>query len=309
MSAFQHNNNPGTQATTSCAADAARRRASGRAAGQLQQGARPSVDPAVGPRNQDPSPTVAFVTASYRLDLGRCALLNRSLEACAPAYEHVIVVDRGDIPLFRKLQTTGRPVVAKEEVLPVWVRRIDTLRIGSSVERVGSGAGPPDPRVAAPAVGEARSCRVAERGRPRARGLGCRPPPALLGAVGRRLDCGRFRLYARPGSHRREPPGHVSWHRSAEKLLDIEPAGLPMPDFISSLVPWKRENAVALLEHIETTTGSHWLQHWPRPGMSLSTRSTVASHVTCSAQVEGSSSRRLPSAPTTTSTSRSRCPS
>ena len=33
-----------------------------------------------------------------------------------------------------------------------------------------------------------------------------------------------------------------------------------MPDFISSLVPWKRQNAVALLEHIETTTGRHWLR-------------------------------------------------
>ena len=33
-----------------------------------------------------------------------------------------------------------------------------------------------------------------------------------------------------------------------------------MPDFISSLVPWRRENAVALLQHIERTTGRHWLR-------------------------------------------------
>jgi hypothetical protein len=33
-----------------------------------------------------------------------------------------------------------------------------------------------------------------------------------------------------------------------------------MPDLITSFVPWKRENAVALLEHIERTTGRHWLR-------------------------------------------------
>jgi hypothetical protein len=33
-----------------------------------------------------------------------------------------------------------------------------------------------------------------------------------------------------------------------------------MPDYVSSLVPWKRENVLALLDHIQTTTGRHWLQ-------------------------------------------------
>jgi hypothetical protein len=39
----------------------------------------------------------------------------------------------------------------------------------------------------------------------------------------------------------------VLWHRSAETLHG------------SSLVPWKRENALELLEHIQRNTGRHWL--------------------------------------------------
>jgi hypothetical protein len=52
----------------------------------------------------------------------------------------------------------------------------------------------------------------------------------------------------------------VRWHRTAEKLLGIEQAEAPMTDFITSFIPWKRENAVALLDHVETRTGRHWLR-------------------------------------------------
>jgi hypothetical protein len=58
------------------------------------------------------TPSVAFVTPSYRLDRDRCALLSRSLEVCAPWAEHWIVVDRDDLPLFRSLQNARTNVVA-----------------------------------------------------------------------------------------------------------------------------------------------------------------------------------------------------
>jgi hypothetical protein len=71
---------------------------------------------------------------------------------------------------------------------------------------------------------------------------------------------GRVRLYALPGAVDERMPHHVRWHRSAEKLLGIRPAGFPMPNFISSLVPWRRANAVALLERVQRNTGRHWLR-------------------------------------------------
>jgi hypothetical protein len=67
-------------------------------------------------------------------------------------------------------------------------------------------------------------------------------------------------MFARPDTIDETLPNHVLWHRSAERLLGIGRAEIPMPDLITSFVPWKRENTVALLDHIERTTGRHWLR-------------------------------------------------
>jgi hypothetical protein len=193
------------------------------------------------------------------LDLERCALLNRSLEACAASFEHWIVVDRGDLPLFRHLQSNRTNVVAKEEVLPCWVRRVDTLKIGLPSNLWVQARGRPvrgwllqqlvklaiAERVSADVVVYADSDVVLIR-------------PFFVDTV---VDgAGRVRLYERPDCVDNAMPDHVRWHRSSEKLLGIGPADVPMPDFVSSLVPWKRQNAVRLLEHLERTTGKHWLR-------------------------------------------------
>ena len=63
-----------------------------------------------------------------------------------------------------------------------------------------------------------------------------------------------------PGRNRRDVAEPRPLASIGRKLLGIEPAQLRMPDFITSLVPWKRENAVALLEQVERNTGRHWLR-------------------------------------------------
>jgi hypothetical protein len=117
--------------------------------------------------------SVAFITPSYRVDRERCALLSRSLEACAPSVEHWIVVDRGDLDFFRPLQSNRTHVVAKEEVLPVWVRRLDTLRIGLHSNVWIQARGTP--------------IRAADGRRPGALRLGRRAAAPLLGLLGGRL--------------------------------------------------------------------------------------------------------------------------
>jgi hypothetical protein len=203
--------------------------------------------------------SVAFVTPSYRLDRDRCALLSRSLEACAPSVEHWIVVDRGDLPSFRSLQSNRTNVVAKEEVLPLWVRRLDTLKLGLRSNVWFQARGVPIrgwllQQLIKLAVAEELTADVLVHADSDVVLLRPFPTSSVIDQTG------RVRLFARPDEVDETMPDHVRWHRSAEKLLGLEPATLPAPDFISSLVPWKRANAVEMLEHIQTTTGRHWLR-------------------------------------------------
>jgi hypothetical protein len=203
------------------------------------------------------TPTVAFVTISYGPDRDRCALLCRSMRELAPSAEHWIVIDRADLELFRSLQDTRTTLVTTEEVLPLWLRRFNLRRVrlrsnvwlqtrgrpvrGWLVQQLIKLAVVNE--LTADVVVYADSDVVLLR-------------PFLPGSL---VDeAGRIRLYALPGAVDNGLPNHVLWHRSAEQLLGLEAAGLPLPDFITSLVPWKRENAVALLEHVEATTGRHW---------------------------------------------------
>ena len=71
---------------------------------------------------------------------------------------------------------------------------------------------------------------------------------------------GALRLFSVPGTVGEELPGHVRWHRTAEQLLGIPPRPVPLPDYISGLVPWHREIAVSLLEEIESRSGRDWMR-------------------------------------------------
>jgi Family of unknown function (DUF6492) len=203
------------------------------------------------------APSVALVTISYSRDRDRCALLCRSLERFAPTAEHWIVVDRADLAAFAPLARGRTTLVALEEVLPIWLLRLNVSKIGLR-----------------------SSLWLQARGRP-VRGWLVQQLAKL--AVVRELTAdvvvhtdsdvvlvrpfeasdlvderGRVRLYSLPAAIDESLPNHVRWHRTAEKVLTLPRAPLPLPDFITSFVPWKRENAVALLARVEERTGRHW---------------------------------------------------
>jgi Family of unknown function (DUF6492) len=205
------------------------------------------------------TPTVAFVTISYGPDRDRCALLRRSLDAFAPSVEHWVVVDRADLRLFQSLQNTRTTLVTTEDVLPLWLRRLELRRIGLRSNVWVQARGRPVrgwlvqqliklavvDRLTADVLVYADSDVVLMR-------------PFRMSSV---IDeDGRVRMYALPDAVDETLPNHVRWHRSAERLLGIRRAELPMPDFITSLVPWKRQNALSLRAHVERNTGRHWLR-------------------------------------------------
>lgn len=193
------------------------------------------------------------------MDRERCALLSRSLEACAGSFEHWIIVDRGDLPLFRSLASNRTNVVTKEEVLPVWMHRVDTVKVGLRSNVWLQARGRPIrgwlvQQLVKLAVTKLLSADVVVHADSDVVLIRPFSPDTVVDGEG------RVRLYERPEYVDAAMPDHVRWHRSAEKLLDLGPAEPPLPDYISTLVPWKRQNAVALLDHVEKTTGRHWIR-------------------------------------------------
>jgi Family of unknown function (DUF6492) len=207
----------------------------------------------------DPAPTVVFVTLSYGPDRDRCLLLCQSLELLAPATsEHVIIVDRADLPLFRELESGRRRVLITEDVLPKRVWRLETRRVGLRsnvfvqlgkpirgwlVQQLAKLAISRD--VAADVIVHTDSDVVLVR-----------PfnPASLVDTEG------RIRLYRSPGAIDSNLPGHVRWHRTAEHLLSLPARSIPLPDYITSLVPWSRRNAVALLDFLDGRSRRSWMR-------------------------------------------------
>jgi len=204
-------------------------------------------------------PTVCFVTVSYGPDRDRCALLNRSLTRLAPSVEHIIVVDRGDRRHFEGLQSAQTTLVSTEDVLPLWLRRVNTRRLGVRSNAWVQTFGRPVrgwlmQQLVKLAVIEQLTTEVV---------VHADSDVVLLKPFTARSvsdHTGRVRLYKRADAIDENLPSHVLWHRAAEKLLGLPPASLPIADHVTSLVPWKRENALALLEHVAFVSGRHWLR-------------------------------------------------
>lgn len=203
--------------------------------------------------------SVAFVTVSYAPDRDRCALLSRSLRAFAPSVEHYIVVDRADRRQFASLEDDRTTVLTTEEVLPVRLKRVSTRRLGLRSNLWIQAGGKPvrgwlvqqlvklalAEKLDADVVVYADSDVVLMR-------------PFDVSSL---LDADNaVRMCVERDAIDEELPNHVEWHRNAERLLGLDHAELPLPDYITSFVPWRRDNAVALLEHIERTTSRHWLR-------------------------------------------------
>jgi Family of unknown function (DUF6492) len=76
----------------------------------------------------------AVITPSYNLDLERCKLLCRSMDAfLSGPWHHYVVVDPVDIPLFASLAGPQRTVVNKADILPKgmhYVGKMPFMRLG-----------------------------------------------------------------------------------------------------------------------------------------------------------------------------------
>jgi hypothetical protein len=67
----------------------------------------------------------AFITPSYAPDFQRCKLLCWSIRKFVSfPIKHYIVVDKKDLNLFQQLADSNTEILAKEDILPSWIKRI-----------------------------------------------------------------------------------------------------------------------------------------------------------------------------------------
>jgi hypothetical protein len=186
-------------------------------------------------------------------------LLCRSIDLLAADAFHWIVIDARDRRSFQALEGPRRRVVTTEELLPRRIRKFDLHRVGIN-RNVWLG-----PRVR-PMRGwlvqqlvKFAICEVVEQDvviHTDSDVVLIRPlEPAMFD-----VEESAFPLFRVPGSIDERLPLHIRWHRTAERLLDLERRALPLPDYIGGLVHWRPEVVSALLEEIESRSRRDWMQ-------------------------------------------------
>ena len=209
------------------------------------------------------SSSYAIATPSYAGDIERCRLLCASIDRFVTGHAtHYLLVEDADVALFAPLAGPRRQIMAESELLPSWLKSWrDPLTLGR--RRVWTGLG------------------ALARGVPPLRGWHAQQLRkfALARASGedvllfadsdmmfvRRFDltslatAGGTRLYAKPAGIDATMTEHVRWCSSAADLLGLPAPALPSVDYINNLVSWRRDNALAMLAHIEACSGRDWI--------------------------------------------------
>lgn len=205
----------------------------------------------------------AIATPSYAGDFERCRLLCASVDRFVTGQAmHYLLVEDGDLALFRPLEGPRRKVLPESALLPGWLKAWpDPLTLGR--RRVWTGAG------------------ALRRGVPPLRGWHAQQlrklalplsvaedvvvfcdsdmmflrPFDLAGLS----DGGAVRLYAKPAGITSDMAEHARWCVHAAKLLGIAAPGFPSDDYINNLVTWRREHVVAMMARIEDVSGRDWV--------------------------------------------------
>jgi hypothetical protein len=193
---------------------------------------------------------IAFVTPSYRGDLERCRLLCESTTRFLPAgVEHLLLVDRRDVPLFRPLENRTVRVVVGESLLPWWIFRPPGVR-----RWWASLATPPIRnwiyqqllKIAAYRATDADVLQYVDSDVTL-----IRPFPADYLVRDGRVRFQRVRY---------QSEGHRRWLRTAGRVLGVDLSAVEPVNYVGSFITWRRSNVLAMLDRIRQVTGKSWVR-------------------------------------------------
>lgn len=201
----------------------------------------------------------ALVTASYAADLERCQLLCETVDALVSgASHHYILVATHDVARFRPLQSASRTIIDESDLLPSWLRPFrDPLSLFSRHVWLSPRTMP----LRGWHVQQLRRMAIARFTEDDAY-LYCDSDVAFL----RPFDCsslwrdGALRLFRKsdPAAVGKDTDQDV-WYENAGRLLGIVKPPALRPDYIGTLIAWRRDTTIDMLAHIERLHGLHWV--------------------------------------------------
>jgi hypothetical protein len=194
-----------------------------------------------------------MITPSFAPDFQRCKLLVESVRDFVTSIEdHVLLVDRRDVPLFRELAGPKTRLIEVESILPRWVMRLPGARrwwlslktwpirnwILQQVVKLGV-AEHLDADVYMFVDSDVTMIRPFD-------------------ASEMIQPDGNVRLFRVPGAAQFE--SHARWHRTAAKLLGLPSTDYFGSNYIGNLITWRRDHLLSLYERIQQVTSRPWAE-------------------------------------------------
>jgi Family of unknown function (DUF6492) len=210
------------------------------------------------------SPRVVFITPSYDADFERCRLLCDSMDRTArEPTEHLLLVADHDVALFKPLAGPRRRIIADSELLPDWLVAVRPP-LGRCRWITRSLTRPVWP-MSGWHVQQLRKLLVARLVSADVLVM-ADSDSVFIRPFGQELfvdAMGQVRLYGLPGGIGRDEARwgeHHKWTRTAAAVLNLPEPTFPATDYIVNLVSWRRDHALALLRHVEETTGLEFVE-------------------------------------------------
>ena len=187
-----------------------------------------------------------LITPTYLPDLARAELLVESVQRCSPGLRHHLIVDHRDLKHFRHLGDRAT-IITSEDLLPWWMHRLPGRRslwlslrsrpargwIVQQIRKIAAAAQVPDVAIFCDSdVAFVRSFQ-----------------PSLALSSGDTV--GLLDVEFVNDDIRR-------WTDSAHKLLGLEPAAAPPRGHVDSMVCWRKDNVLAMIDRMQHVAGTDW---------------------------------------------------
>lgn len=202
--------------------------------------------------------TVSLITPSYRGDLERSALLFESVDRYVTSFErHYVIVHDADYDLFAKFNGGRRIVLRASEFLPAWLHEIPLIHWRKRKYWWSFRAQPVSgwhtqqlvKIKAASSLPEDRYCLIdSDNVFFRTFDVSTIAPPH---APILRIDRNRAN---------EQVPSHMTWVRTARKILGLPAPTFPADDFIDQIIIWDKSIVKAMIDRIEQVTAREWAE-------------------------------------------------